>query len=921
MTPERWTQVERLYHAALELAEPQRSAFLYEACAADEVLRREMESLLAYDGAAEDFLKQSALDAAAKSLADRQPDPAAGDPSRNLSGATVSHYHIRRKLGSGGMGVVYEAEDTKLRRAVALKFLPGDVARDPRALDRLRREAQAASALNHPNVCTVYDIDEFEGQTFIVMELLDGHTLSRRIAGKPMPVSEVLPLAVQLADALGAAHARGIVHRDVKPQNIFITPRGQVKVLDFGVAKRNRAGPEDTTLTDTGAVVGTAGYMAPEQIRGGAASPRSDLFSFGVVLYEMLSGKPPFGGPSSVEVMHAILKDDPPALPDTVPPPLGRIVRRCLGKDPDRRFHTAADLAFALQSLAPAIGRPRPRLQWVVGVAAVIVTTTAIFWFKRPEPVPRVTRVAQITRSNLPLLRPLTADGPRLFLSTLATFGPAAYQVSVNGGELAPLNLQPKDAFLLGITPDSTEYLACRLLHYDFGIPECELWAEPVLGGPPHRLGNLVASDAAWSPDGRRLAYTRDGELHIARRDGTELRKVATVGGIAYFPRWSPDGRRIRFGMGSRTGPWRIAEALADSAGWHRLLPGWNPSWSMRWGNWTPDGRYFVFGANNKIWALAEQAGIFRRSSHEPVELNTGVIAADVPVPSPDGKRVFFEGAQGRNEFLRYDSKAGRFSLEFPSVSGTQLEYSKDGKWVVYVSVSDKSLFRSAADGSQRLQLTLPPMEAGMPHWSPDGTQIAFMASTAAKPQRICIVPSEGGTVRQLTGEKDGKLGDWDPSWSPDGRFLAYGASSQATAGDAFIHVLDLRTNKASVLPGTARMWCPRWSPEGRFIAGISVPEWHLVVYDTQTRKQTERSNFMVGYPSWSPDGQFLFFNNREGWWRMRTRDWKIELITDLKSFFRPPVWDWFAPAPNNSLITARSTGTDEIYALDWNAP
>jgi len=921
MTPERWTHVERVYHAALELAEPERRAFLAEACAGDEALQREVESLLAYVGPAEDFLKTLALDAAANSLAHRQRETATAGPSRDLAGVTVSHYRIRRKLGSGGMGVVYEADDTKLRRAVALKFIPEDLARDPRALDRLRREAQAASALNHPNVCTVYDIDEFEGQPFIVMELLEGHTLSHQIAGKPMPVGEVLAVAVQLADALGAAHARGIVHRDIKPQNIFIAPRGQVKVLDFGVAKQSRPGPESTALTDTGAVVGTAGYMAPEQIRGGTASPRSDLFGLGVVMYEMLSGKAAFGGPSAVEVMHAILREDPPPLPDTVPLPLQRIVHRCLEKDAGRRFQTATDLAFALRSCSPSAAHRRAWLRWAAVAAALAVACALLFWLRRPAPPPRVLDIVQITRNSLPHVSPLIADGTRLYLSTLSSFGPSAYQVSVNGGEMAPLNLQLKRAYLLGVTPDRTEYLACRLLNYDLSFPECELWAEPVFGGSPRRLGNLVVSDAAWSPDGQQLAYTQKTELHIARRDGTELRKVATVESLVYSPRWSPDGRRIRFEVGRVDVNARVGEAFADAPGWHSVLPNWNPSWSMRRGNWTPDGRYFVFEANDKIWALPEQSGLFRPVSREPVELNTGVIVAAVPVPGTDGRRVFFEGLQRRNEFLRYDLKSGQFSLELARVSGTELEYSRDGKWIAYISVPEKSLFRSAADGSQRLQLTLPPLQADMPHWSPDGRQIAFMASIAGRPARVYIVSSDGGTLRQLTGETGGKFGDWDPSWSPDGGLLAYGAAPQDTPTEALVHVLELKTNQVSTLPGSQGMWSPRWSPDGRFVAGISSSGWKLVLYDMRTRKQTELTDTRSGFPSWSPDSQFLFFDKVDGgWWRMRIRDRKMERINDLKNITLAD-WGWFAPAPNNTLITARYTGTDEIYALDWDAP
>ena len=254
-------------------------------------------------------------------------------------------------------------------------------------------------------------------------------------------------------------------------------------------------------------------------------------------------------------------------------------------------------------------------------------------------------------------------------------------------------------------------------------------------------------------------------------------------------------------------------------------------------------------------------------------------------------------------------------------VSGDGLEFSKDGKGVTYVSVPDGSLFRAAADGSQRLQLTSPP-RVGLLHWSPDGKQIAFSGGSPGKPSRIYVVPFDGGTPRQLTNGESGKGGDWDPSWSPDGASLAFGATYYDPLAGESIHVLDLKTNHISALPGSEGMWSPRWSPDGRFIAGLSGSRLYKpMLYDMQTRKQTLLFDHASGYPSWSWDGEFLFFESDPGVsvWRVRMRDRKVERITNLNDI-RVAGW-WFAAAPNNSLITARDAGTDEIYALEWEAP
>ena len=609
MKPERWEQIAQLHSAALKIEKGGRAAFLQRTCVGDDDLRREVESLLALEADAENFMEAPALQAVAWQLADEQRSSKALSP-----GAKLGSYVIVGELGAGGMGEVYRARDSSLKREVAIKVLPASYSKDPDRLRRFELEAQAAAALNHPSILSILHIGEHDGSPYIVSELLEGETMGDRLLQGPMRRREAVDVAVAVARGLAAAHEKGITHRDLKPQNLFLGRDGRVKILDFGLAKLtqvNAATDSSAALTlgtgtEPGLVMGTVGYMSPEQVRAQPADARSDIFALGSVLYEMLTGNRAFHKPSSAETMSAILNEDPPELAQNtlkIPPALQKVMRRCLEKNPELRFQSASDLAFALEALSDSGSastaavsplRLRRVLAWMAG--AFVLAAVAVGLYLRQS---HLTSDQSAASPSLEV-RPLSDSG-KVFRAAIALDGHyIAYvqneaekfdlhllQVATNRDILLlPASSQP--ILNLHFSPDGNFIYLLRPLGDSEGLGVFRI---ATLGGPAVPLAtNASMRSVTVSPDGKQVAYisnTPTESLIVAvDSEGSQRRVLARRPGALGFRYidWSPLQETMAAVASTKEGIGLLTVELGSGSTRDLSVSGWGtigqPAWS-----------------------------------------------------------------------------------------------------------------------------------------------------------------------------------------------------------------------------------------------------------------------------------------------------------------------------------------------------
>ena len=846
-----------------------------------------------------------------------------------MIGRTLSHYRILERLGEGGMGEVYLAEDTRLDRKVALKVLPPELAESAERRARFEREAKAVAALNHPNIVTVYSVEQSDGLHFITMELVRGKTLTALLPREGFALDRFFALAIPLADAVAAAHQEGITHRDLKPDNVMVTGEGRVKVLDFGLAKPAKgfvgnavSGLPTQAKTAEGVIVGTLAYMSPEQAEGKSVDARSDIFSLGILLYEMATGVRPFRGESATAVLSAIIKDTPVSVTElrpSIPRDLVKIIRRCLSKEPARRFQSALDLRNELEECKSEVdsgedvARPVTISPWVsrrwflatVGALAAAVGVTSFFLRgdgAQPT-VPRLVNPVQLTFAlgveDFPTWSP---DGRTLAYTAVATYN------TRDGGDIwitHPGRSQPVNR-----TSDHPGGDCCPSWSPDGS--QIAFWSSregggyyimSALGGPPRRVltfGGDVNSAPQWSADGEELAgILVDAERHfveIVNLRTQESRRLALPG--KSYDRldlaWSPDGRFFALGDGNLLHEmtrlwlvrWSDGEAIPVTDG---LTKVWSPTWS-------PDGRrlYFVSnrGGSMDLWSQEIARDGTPTGRPESVTVGVGMRHA---VFSPDGTKLAYSRGRPVANIYRVPILEDRVAtwndaqqVTFEQAFVEYVDVSNDGERLALSSdrSGNPEVWILTMATGEMVQLTSDPAPDFHPIWSPDAQELLFYSLRSGQ-REVWVLPLGGGPARQLT---DGKVDSAESSfafWSPSGREIAF-TRTRGVLSDIYVMPSEGGATRlaASSIPGLlGGNWHPIWSPDEQVLVFWAEDFlWRVSAKGGEPERLTKGP---ANYARWSRDGRHIFFtgrNERAGnIWALSNEDGTERPVTDLK--------------------------------------
>jgi serine/threonine protein kinase len=894
MDRERWQQIEKLFHSAWQLPAGERESFLAGQCGGDDGLRREVLALLnqrssgafgVADRERRDLVQQLDRDAAELSAGQHPTETIL------LQGALVGPYQIEGPLGKGGMGEVYRARDNRLGRAVALKFLSGAMAASPSTRERFRREAQAISTLNHPNVCTVYDIGEQDGRPFLVMELMEGQTLKARIAERPFSNDQLLAIMIPMLEALEAAHGAGIVHRDIKPANVFLTRQGPVKILDFGLAKS--AGEPVATavqvdsLTAPGTTVGTISYMSPEQARGQTVDARTDLFACGVVLYEMATGTLPFASDSLAGTIEAVLTRAPrPAreLRRDLLPEIERAIDRALEKDPQARYQSAADMRAdllrsrrVLESLSAPVVNPPHQRRWkglaAAGGAVALIAIAAGWYFgvhKRPVTSP--SEYVQLTDFSDSAAAPaLSPDGRMVTFFRSGSPFLSRGQIYVKvlpDGQSTQITNDASEKYNLVFTPDGSRVAYTALARED---SSWDTWTVPVTGGSPTRFMKNAAG-LSWMGDGRVLfsEVMAGTVLHMGIVSSEESRAGERaiyfpdhVRGMAHYSYPSPGRKSILVVEMDGTGAWLPCRLLPADGGSKGREVG--PSGACIAAGWSPDGKWMYFNAAvNGAANVAASPFLLRGATHlwrqrfpdgAAEQITFGPGEEQGLAVAPDGKALIASVGVRKSSVWFHDGQGERLISPEGSVSDPKI--TADGKRVYYLlrkNGSNVGELWSTEAASGKTNPSLAGVSMVDFDISPDEQEVAFTSGNG-KESAIFVAPLDAsGPPRQVVRGGDsvsfGAPGELVfRQLGPDANYLA----RIKTDGGGLGRVLDEPIlNKGAVSPGGA------WAE----VSGIGGARRGTYAVSLQDRTRKMICAFLC-QPKWSPDGLFLYVATR----------------------------------------------------------